>query len=266
MPMFHTYADNIKKYLFTGGSVTWPTSIKTLLSSTVPGADGTNITIIGVGLTNPVVKTANGTEWALSSAGSGTSNNNVMDFGTATGSATVNAIILRDHLDANIAFVDISGAPITIDNGDPVQAAAGAITFNIVAGATGDFFDYLVDGLINRIFRAAALTQPTSINIAFSTTVPVDDGTNITAPGGAWYAEQTLQADNTDFDNTITGGAAMTNIDSASFGNSDETVAITTIILKDHAANLLAFDAWSKTIQNGQPVSVEIGQLSTDLD
>ena len=266
MPLFNAFADVVKEWLCTGGSWTLPTSIKVLLSSTVPLADGTNITIIGAGLTNPVVEAVGTGNWALSSAGSGTSNSNLLDFGTATGSATVNAVILRDHLDGNIAFLDISGSPISISNGDPVQAAIGAIEFQINAGATGDWFDYLVDMLINAMFRGAALTQPTSLSFGFSTTTPSADGTGITEPGGAWYSQQSLAANGTNFDNAFAAGDPCTNLVAMSFGNSDETVAITHIVMYDHAANKLAFDPWSKTIQNGQPVSIEIGQISNDFD
>lgn len=266
MPLFNAFADTVKEWLCTGAAWTLPTSIKVLLSSTVPTVTGTNITIIAVGLTNPVVVSSGVGNFALSSAGSGTSNSNLIDFGTATGAATVNAVVLRDHLDNNIAFLDISGSAISISNGDPVQAAIGAIEFQIGPGATGDWFDYLVDMIINAMFRGAALTQPTSLSFGFSTTTPAPAGTGITEPGGAWYSQQSLTANATNFDNTFAAGAPCTNLVAMSFGNSDETVAVTYIVMYDHLANKLAFDPWSKTIQNGQPVSIEIGQISNDFD
>lgn len=68
----------------------------------------------------------------------------------------------------------------TIVPGNTPSVASGQITVSFTAGAV---FTALADLILDWLFRAQALAQPTHVKVGLSTSTPADDGTNITEPG-----------------------------------------------------------------------------------
>ena len=102
-----------------------------------------------------------------------------------------------------------------------------------------------------------------SFEVTFSTDTPNDDGTYTETVG---ITPASLACNGTNWDNTISGGAALTNLVALSLGNVSSAESITHMILRDHLGNDLIFEEWAKDTQVGQPVSVEIGQAAIDIN
>jgi hypothetical protein len=64
--------------------------------------------------------------------------------------------------------------------GNTPSVATGQVTVSFSAGAV---FTALAEAILDWLFRAQALAQPTDVKIGLSTTTPADGGTNITEPG-----------------------------------------------------------------------------------
>lgn len=81
------------------------------------------------------------------------------------------------------------GASKTVVVGNTPSVASGQVTVTFNAGA---IFTPIANSILDWLFRAQALAQPTNVKIALSTTVPTDGGPNITEPSGNNYAQVTL--------------------------------------------------------------------------
>ena len=69
--------------------------------------------------------------------------------------------------------------------GNTPSVATGQVTVSFSAGAV---FTAMANSILDWLFRAQALSQPTHVKIALSTTTPVDAGTGITEPSGNNYS------------------------------------------------------------------------------
>lgn len=70
--------------------------------------------------------------------------------------------------------------------GNTPSVASGQVSVSFSAGA---IFTTLADEVLDWLFRAQALAQPTHVKVGLSTSTPADDGTNITEPSGNGYAQ-----------------------------------------------------------------------------
>jgi hypothetical protein len=104
------------------------------------------------------------------------------------GSSTVGWWGIWDQLATGgnlLAYGTLSVAK-TIVAGNTPSVATGQVTVSFTAGA---IFTGLADTVLDWLFRAQALSQPTHVKIALSTTTPADAGTGITEPAGANYSQ-----------------------------------------------------------------------------
>ena len=74
----------------------------------------------------------------------------------------------------------------TIVVGNTPSVASGQVTVSFSAGAV---FTPMANSILDWLFRAQTLAQPTHVKIAFSTTTPTDGGPNITEPSGNNYSQ-----------------------------------------------------------------------------
>lgn len=128
-------------------------------------------------------------------------------FGTASArSIAQNALVTFDPCSAGSSVVThwglfdtLSGgnamaygalsAPKTVVAGNTPSVASGQVTVSFNAGG---IFTPISISILDWLFRAQALSQPTNVKIALSTTIPTDGGPNITEPSGNNYAQVTL--------------------------------------------------------------------------
>jgi hypothetical protein len=73
--------------------------------------------------------------------------------------------------------------------GNTPSVASGQVTVSFNAGGV---FTPLANSILDWLFRAQALAQPTNVKIALSTTIPTDGGPNITEPSGNNYGQVTF--------------------------------------------------------------------------
>jgi hypothetical protein len=78
-----------------------------------------------------------------------------------------------------LAYGALSVQKIIVNNNTP-SVASGQVTVSFTAGVV---FTALADSILDWLFRAQALAQPTHVKVGLSTSTPADDGTNITEPG-----------------------------------------------------------------------------------
>ena len=70
--------------------------------------------------------------------------------------------------------------------GNTPSVASGQVSVSFQAGVV---FTGLADSILDWLFRAQALSQPTHVKIALSTSTPADAGTGITEPSGNNYSQ-----------------------------------------------------------------------------
>ena len=107
------------------------------------------------------------------------------------GSSTVGWWGIWDQLAAGgnlLAYGSLSAAK-SIVTGNTPSIASGQVTVSFSAGAV---FTGLANSILDWLFRAQTLAQPTHVKISLSTTTPADDGTNITPPSGNNYSQATF--------------------------------------------------------------------------
>ena len=108
----------------------------------------------------------------------------------------------------------------TIVTGNTPSVASGQATVSFSAGA---LFTGLANSILDWLFRAQTLAQPTHVKIALSTTTPADAGTGITEPSGNNYSQPNFDTWNA----AAVLGSTTVNGDSAS-GQAVLNVASTT--------------------------------------
>jgi len=107
------------------------------------------------------------------------------------GSSVVTHWGLWDQVAAggNLLAYGTLSAPKTIVAGNTPSVATGQVTVTFSAGGV---FTAIATLILDWLFRAQALAQPTDVKIALSTTIPTDGGPNITEPVGNNYGQITL--------------------------------------------------------------------------
>ena len=75
----------------------------------------------------------------------------------------------------------------TVTTGKSIRFPIGGITVGFSAGTV---FTGIANSILDWLFRAQTLGQPTHVNIGLSTTTPTDAGANITEPSGGSYARK----------------------------------------------------------------------------
>lgn len=131
------------------------------------------------------------------------------------------------------------------------------------------FGNFLENELLDHVWGAAAYTPPVNLYLALSTADPTDDGSGIAEPGGGSYARLAVLNNATNWPAAVAGsksnGTDMTFVTAtASWG----VVSHMAIFDALSGGNMLAHAALStsKTIDNGDTVIFEIGNLTITLD
>jgi hypothetical protein len=156
------------------------------LSTADPGEDG-------AGWTNPTYTGYARKNITFGAAGSRViAQNAVVTFDPCSGgTSTVTHWGLWDQIAAGgnlLAYGALSASKVIVTGNTP-SVASGQVTVTFSAGGV---FTVIANYILDWLFRAQALAQPTNVKIALSTTIPTDGGPNITEPSGNNYAQVTL--------------------------------------------------------------------------
>ncbi|HEX7124961.1 MAG TPA: hypothetical protein VF406_04190 [Thermodesulfobacteriota bacterium] len=136
----------------------------------------------------------------------------------------------------------------------------------------GSFSDFLENELLDHVFGAAAYTAPATLYIALFTAAPTDAGGGTEVSTGVWtnYARVAVTNNATNF--PAASGGAKSNGTLIDFGTAAISGAAPTVVAigvydAAVAGNLLAWcdAAASKTINNGDPVTIPNGDLDLTL-
>ena len=107
------------------------------------------------------------------------------------GSSTVTHWGLWDQLASGgnlLAYGALSVAKNIVVGNTP-SVGTGQVVPSFSAGAV---FTPMANSILDWLFRAQTLAQPTHVKIALSTTTPTDGGPNITPPSGNNYSQETF--------------------------------------------------------------------------
>lgn len=120
--------------------------------------------------------------------------------------------------------------------------------------------DYLENALVNHVLRNTALTSPTVVYVALSTTDPLDTGAGITEPVALGYARVAVE-----FDAPTNGVTQNTNVET--FGPASGSWATLTHMAVFDAltgGNMLYHGILtaSKTVDDGDSIEFAAGNLS----
>lgn len=197
MSKLTNYGENKLADYMRGEGITLPTNWEIRPGSAFTDAGITEITGIGIApatVPRSLVKWKSTQDDSLVSSGTSktTSNTDAISFGTPTGSATMTCIGFFDGSGNCWITSDVTETAIVAGSPDPVELVAGALRLKLgrLPGATY----YLVNKLIDLIFRAQAFTWPTTLGLSYFTTAPTDAGGGTEASGGG-YARIALVPD-----------------------------------------------------------------------
>lgn len=189
MSQFTNYGENKVADFIRGQGLTLPSNWYLALGTAANDAAITEITTLS--LTRGVASRALGT-WDStqgdSLVSSGTTkkieNTNQISCGTSTGSDTATHVGFMDNSSGGNCWVWIElTAPIAIVPG-PVSILANAIKLKL--GQTGGATYYLVNKMLDLLFRGQAFTWPASLGLAYFTAAPTDAGGGTEASGGGY--------------------------------------------------------------------------------
>lgn len=117
-----------------------------------------------------------------------TSNNALVNFGTAASAVTVGAIGMYDALTAGNSWAWAPlVAPLVLATSDPIEFDPGAIEWTL--GATGGLSDWLSNRLIDLLWRGQAYTWPNNQFCRLLTSTPTNAGGGTEVPGGGYVAQ-----------------------------------------------------------------------------
>jgi hypothetical protein len=85
-----------------------------------------------------------------------------------------------------MAYGSFNVAKVVVAGNTP-KVASGGVAISINAGV---MFTAFAHTMLDWLFRAQALAQPTHVKIGLSTTTPADGGTNVTEPVGNNYSQK----------------------------------------------------------------------------
>lgn len=131
------------------------------------------------------------------------------------------------------------------------------------------FGNFLENELLDHVWGAAAYTAPGTLYIALSTTNPGEDGSTITEPAVGSYARKGVANNLTNWPAAV-GGSKSNGTDITFVTATASWGVISHMAIFDAASggNMLAHAALtsSKTIDNGDTVIFEAGNLTITLD
>ena len=131
------------------------------------------------------------------------------------------------------------------------------------------FGNYLENELLDHVFGNAAYAAPATLYLALSTADPTDDGSGIAEPGGGSYTRLGVANNATNF--PAASGGSKSNGTNFTFVTATASWGVIThmaIFDAVSGGNMLAHAALSssKTIDNGDTVIFETGNLTITLD
>lgn len=203
----------------------WLTPLSAASDSSVTEITGLGLSRVEVARTLANFAGTQGDTTTLPSNGTShtTSNNGVVNLGTASGSGTLAAIGFFDASSAgNCWMVWRLQTPLSFGNGDPVSLAISQIKFEL--GLTGGMSDFLANKLIDLIFRGQAYTFPSSMWHALYKSAPSNAGGGVEVGGGVGYSRAELECTLTAICGTQ--GAASTTVSSGTGGRIANNVAV----------------------------------------
>jgi hypothetical protein len=131
------------------------------------------------------------------------------------------------------------------------------------------FGNYLENELLDHVWGAAAYTAPATLYLALSTADPLDDGSGLNEPSGGSYARLAVANNLTNWP-AATGGSKSNGVDMTFVTATASWGVISHMAIFDAVTggNMLAHAALtsSKTIDNGDTVIFEAGNLTITLD
>lgn len=216
MSQFTNYGENKLADMVRGQGLTLPTSWRIAPLSAASDASQTELT--GSGLAR-FTMTRNLTNWAgtqssgsvLASSGTShrTSNNVLINMGTATSAiGTVTHVGFFDQASGgNCWIIAALNTPIVTANGVAVQIDIDGLAFTL--GLSGGMSDYLSNKLIDLIFRGQAYTFPSSMWLAAMTATPTSAGGGTEVGGGVGYSREEIPSTLTDWSGTQAAGSTV---------------------------------------------------------
>jgi hypothetical protein len=131
------------------------------------------------------------------------------------------------------------------------------------------FGDFLENELLDHVWGNAAYAAPATLYLALSTSDPLDDGSGITEPAGGSYARLGVANNATNWP-AASGGSKSNGQDFTFVTATASWGVISHMAIFDAGAggNMLAHAnlTTSKTIDNGDTVIFETGNLTITLD
>lgn len=192
--------------------------------------DSSHTKVTGTGYA-PVTVARSLAEWAgtqgagttLASVGTShrTSNNSLIDFGTAGAGGWSGPAIAVGLFDGTELFAWADMDPRTLLEGEPFSLDPGTLIFDL--GVTGGMSDYLSNVLIDLIWRDVAYTWPADTYAAYTTTTPTN-ATPGAEPGVGGYARQAIPSSLSGW--TPTQGGLVTDASSGTGGRIGNQAAV----------------------------------------
>jgi hypothetical protein len=195
MSLLSNYAENHLADKVRGQAWTLPASLYAGLASeaddgSITELSGTGYACIAIArsLSAWAGTQAPGSTLASTGTSHATSNNALVNWGVAGSDwGEASHVVLFDASTSGnaIAYIPLP-SPVTINTGDPVTIAAGALT--VTLGLAGGCSDYLANKLIDFLFRGQAYSFPATMYAALFTAAPTGAGGGAEVPTGSGYA------------------------------------------------------------------------------
>lgn len=232
MSLFTNYAENkIVDWLRAQG-LTLPTNWYVAPLSAVADGSVTEVTGSGIARASVTRSLANfagtqgaGTTLASSGTSHATSNNGLIDMGTAAGAVgTVTHVGFFDASSGGNCWAYAAlPAPIVTANGVTIQVAAGAL--QLAVGLASGMSDYLTNKFIDLFFRAQAYTWPATVYLAAYTAAPSNAGGGTEVGGGVGYSRLSVTPSLANLSGTQAAGS--TTASSGTGGRSSNNATLT---------------------------------------
>lgn len=160
----------------------------------------------------------------------------------------------------NLMAHGVLAAPKTIVVGNTPSVASGQA---VITYSAAGVFTLFANSILDWLFRAQALAQPTNVKLALSTTIPTDDGPNITEPLGNGYAQKTF--------NTWNAGAGSPTLvdnfgDAAFDAASGSWGTIVYGVAYGDMTPMFYLDITDQAVGNGDTVKFLTGDFNTTQD
>jgi len=231
MSQFTNYGENaIAEYLRGQGRPSYPTNWYFAPGSAGDDSGITELTSVGLSRVAKARSLANfagtqGTGTTVASTGTSktTSNNNAISFGTPTGSGTLTHVGVFDASSSGNCWmwIPVTNVAFTSGSPSPLQIATGAMQLTL--GVAGGASNFLVNSLIDDIFRGQSYSLPSSYWLTYYTAAPTDAGGGTEVAAGS-YARAELVASRTNLSGTQSAGS--TSASSGTGGRVSNNIAI----------------------------------------